>query len=127
MQAQDLPDVSLRDPQGHTLAKAAVHIDDTHAAVELKELTLQAGSYKLQFLSGKKCFEGSEPPVAQGSLFHFIPGNPATVRLKSTGSKLNQMVKDRNLLLVLQTESGAGLAACGRVRRWFSPWRNSRR
>jgi len=108
LQARELPDVNLKNAQRHTVASAVVHFDDGQLKWEIEDTTLQQGAWQVKLSKGPKCFQPSEP-------------------VKPRNKDLSETMKSGKLLLTFQPGGANAGPASGKVRRWFSPWRNSRR
>jgi hypothetical protein len=108
LQARELRDVNLKNAQGHIVARAVIHFDDGQLKWEIKDATLRQSAWQVKLSNGPKCFQPSEP-------------------VEPDEKDLCETMKSRKLLLTLQPDGANAGPACGKVRQWFSPWRNSRR
>lgn len=132
LQAVSVPDVDLLDAKGARVAQASVREKKGKCHIQLHSGKLRAGTYRFR-LTQVKCAapECAPQTVAETTPFEVLGDGTLSAWVDLPGVKdsggLEQLLRKGHLVLETLPADKQIPSACGRVERWFSAFRDSRR
>lgn len=132
LQAYTVPDVDLLDAKGARVAQASVREKKGKCHIQLRSGKLRAGTYRFR-LTHAKCAapECAPQTVAETTPFEVLGDGTLSAWVNFPGVKdsggLEELLRKGRLVLEALPADKETPSACGRVERWFSAFRDSRR
>ncbi len=132
LQAKSVPDVDLLDAKGARVAQASLRQKKGECHIQLRSGKLRAGRYRVR-LTHAKCAGPECAPqiVAETTPFEVLGDGTLSAWVHLPGVKnsggLEVLLRKGRLVLETLPADKEVPSACGRVERWFSAFRDSRR